>query len=51
MEIRKSQPQDITKIISIYQDARAFMAQNGNTVQWQEVGALEALAEEDIRFG
>lgn len=37
MEIRKAKKQDLADIMKIYEKARYFMKQNGNSEQWGEV--------------
>ena len=34
MEIRKSRPEDLSRIMEIYEGAREFMAEHGNPRQW-----------------
>ena len=34
MQIRHTKPEDIPAVLALYEDARRFMAQNGNPNQW-----------------
>ena len=52
MKIRKSVMQDLDRIMDIYAQARAFMAQHGNPKQWGATGwPPEALIRQDITEG
>lgn len=52
MEIRRSQPGDLERIMEIYAHARDFMAQTGNPWQWGPTHwPPEALVRQDIRTG
>jgi RimJ/RimL family protein N-acetyltransferase len=48
MEIRKSQMTDLEDIMSIYDNARIFMANHGNAGQWGTTFPPQALIEKDI---
>ena len=49
MEIRKSTPADLPRILEIYAGARAFMAAHGNPRQWGATGwPPESLIRQDI---
>lgn len=52
MQIRHATEQDVTRMMEIYADARAFMAETGNPNQWGPTNwPPEALIHEDIRTG
>ena len=51
MQIRASQKEDITAIMSIYEKARAFMDQTGNPTQWGDGYPQQDLIEEDLQQG
>lgn len=51
MEIRRADSGDLDEILSIYDHARRFMAENGNAGQWGNSYPAQALLEEDIRLG
>ena len=52
MEIRKSAPPDLPRILEIYAGARAFMAAHGNPRQWGATGwPPESLIRQDIAAG
>jgi len=52
MKIRKSEPQDLERIMAIYAHARAFMARHGNPRQWGATNwPPEALIRQDIADG
>lgn len=48
MEIRKATKADLPVILSLYERARAFMAQNGNASQWGTTNPPRSLIESDI---
>ncbi|MBQ0010850.1 MAG: GNAT family N-acetyltransferase [Ruminococcus sp.] len=49
MEIRKTRPEDLPRLLAIYERARAFMAQTGNPDQWgSRHWPPEELLREDI---
>ena len=52
MQIRKTQPADLTAIAEIYENAKRFMTESGNPTQWNGFGApgLES-AKEDMEKG
>lgn len=47
--IRKARSEDLETILKIYEDARAFMAENGNPDQWKDGYPPKKLVEEDLR--
>lgn len=49
MEIRLADERDLDEILSIYEQARAFMIQAGNPHQWTDGYPRQELLEEDIR--
>ena len=52
MQIRKSQQEDLDRIMEIYAFARAFMAKNGNPNQWGPTNwPPEELIQNDIETG
>lgn len=51
MKIRKTTLQDLEQVLQIYADARAFMAQTGNPVQWGDGYPKEELIRSDIAEG
>lgn len=51
MEIRKAQAEDLAKIMQIYDDARVYMRENGNALQWGDGYPAEQLIREDIEKG
>ena len=52
MQIRKSTPEDLERMLEIYACARAFMAKTGNPRQWgPNQWPPSALLEQDIRSG
>lgn len=52
MEIRRSTPEDLTRMLEIYAHARRFMAENGNPRQWGATNwPPEALLRSDIAGG
>ena len=48
MKIRKATLDDLDTIMTIYADARAYMRENGNKVQWTGGYPSEALVRSDI---
>ena len=48
MHIRPAQLSDLPHILSIYENARSFMAQNGNPAQWVNGYPSRAVLEDDI---
>ena len=48
MEIRSACLEDLKTIMQIYADARTFMRENGNPLQWRDSYPPEALIREDI---
>lgn len=51
MNIRKSTPADLDTILKLYENARAFMAANGNPTQWGTTEPKRATVENDIASG
>lgn len=52
MMIRKSTMMDLPRMLEIYEYARKFMAENGNSHQWGDEGyPKQELLEQDIRKG
>ena len=51
LEIRPARPEDMGKILEIYDDARAFMAANGNGSQWNSSYPGEEDVREDMERG
>ena len=52
MEIRKTQPQDLPRVMAIYAHARTFMAEHGNPRQWGPTcWPPESLIRQDIAQG
>lgn len=51
MSIRKARKEDLQTILAIYQEARQFMAENGNPDQWGSEHPRLEILEEDISLG
>lgn len=51
MYIRKAVENDLTEIMPIYRDAKAFMERNGNPTQWAGGHPKESLLRDDIASG
>lgn len=51
MHIRRTTAADIPAVVGLYEGARRFMAQHGNTVQWAGEYPARADVEEDIALG
>ncbi|MCI8640038.1 MAG: GNAT family N-acetyltransferase [Coprococcus sp.] len=51
MEIRKTKIEDLERILQIYEDARAFMRENGNPTQWGETEPKPQRIRQDIADG
>lgn len=52
MEIRRTRPEDLPRLLAIYERARAFMAETGNPDQWgPRRWPPEELLREDIAAG
>ncbi len=51
MEIRKAEEQELEEILRVYEDARAYMAANGNKTQWKDGYPQADLVLTDIRQG
>ena len=48
MEIRKASAQDLDQIMQIYENAKAFMRENGNKDQWGDDYPSRELIEQDL---
>ena len=48
MEIRKASTQDLDQIMQIYENAKAFMRENGNKDQWGDDYPSRELIEQDL---
>lgn len=51
MEIRKTRPEEIEKVMAIYAYARQFMADHGNPTQWGQTKPAKEVIEKDIEEG
>lgn len=51
MEIRKSKTTDLDAILALYQNARTFMAENGNPTQWGTTSPSNKIVKQDIENG
>ncbi|MDD3165234.1 MAG: GNAT family N-acetyltransferase [Oscillospiraceae bacterium] len=51
MKIRTAAATDLPELLHIYDNARAFMVQNGNPTQWANSGPCLALLQADIQRG
>lgn len=51
MQIRKTKPEDIERIMELYEDARVFMRENGNPTQWGTTEPERTRIEQDIKDG
>jgi len=51
MTIRKTTMEDLTTVMEIYDQARAYMRKTGNPDQWKENHPPKALIEQDIKAG
>lgn len=51
MKIRKAKTQDLDTIINIYDKAKEFMKQTGNSGQWENGYPTRELLEQDIKEG
>ena len=50
MHVRDTRPEDLPRLLAIYEDARAFMAREGNPHQWgHNAWPPRELVEQDIR--
>jgi len=49
MTIRKTKPEDLIKVMQIYEEARTFMHQNGNPNQWTNGHLVQGIIEADIQ--
>jgi len=50
-QVRAATPQDLPEILSIYENARAFMRVNGNPYQWADGHPHEDLLVKDVENG
>lgn len=48
MEIRKAKKEDLMDILKIYEQARNFMKENGNSEQWGDVYPTQELVEQGM---
>lgn len=48
MQIRKSRYEDLNRIMELYADARAYMAENGNPEQWKNTWPPAELIQADL---
>lgn len=51
MEIRKAAPEDLDAMLKVYEQARCFMRESGNSRQWVNGYPSRELLAEDIRCG
>ena len=51
MLIRKTTPEDLPRLLEIYESARSFMAKSGNPAQWGNAWPPTSLLERDIQSG
>lgn len=51
MQIRLTERGDLEEVLALYENARRFMAQNGNAGQWAGGYPQRALIEQDIALG
>ena len=51
MNIRKTKPEELDFLMKLYENARIFMANHGNTNQWGTTYPPEALIRADIASG
>jgi len=51
LTVRQAVPAELDRILSIYADARAYMAQNGNPTQWGQGYPPEELVRTDVQGG
>lgn len=51
MLIRKTTPEDLPRLLEIYESARSFMAKSGNPAQWGKAWPPASLLERDIQSG
>lgn len=49
--LRKTKLSDLSKVLEIYSNARAFMRNNGNPTQWEDYWPPEDLIRDDIKEG
>ena len=51
MQIRHTRPEDMDVLLALYENARQFMAQNGNPNQWVKGSPDRAQLEQDMAAG
>ena len=51
MSIRKTQPEDLKRVLELYSIARDFMKKTGNPNQWGDSHPAESLIRQDIARG
>lgn len=51
MEIRKTRPGDLVRVMEIYEYARGFMKESGNPNQWKDSFPPQEMIERDIKTG
>lgn len=51
MDIRKTAPEDLCRVLELYEQARSFMRANGNPTQWTKGYPDRETVLEDIRRG
>lgn len=51
MEIRRAYPEDLERILELYDSARDFMRKTGNMTQWEGIDAPQTRAQLDILEG
>ena len=51
MKIRKSRPDELELLVKMYENARLFMAGQGNPSQWGQSYPKKTLIETDIKSG
>jgi len=51
MTIRKTKKQDLSRVMQIYEEGRAFMRETGNPDQWTNGHPAQTLIEADIEAG
>lgn len=49
--IRKAIGEDLPEILKIYENARKFMAENGNPNQWGKTNPPQSVLERDVQLG
>lgn len=51
MNVRKTRPEDLERVMELYAEARAFMKRTGNPNQWKDSHPAESLIRRDIEEG